>query len=1061
MRIKEITIFGFKSFPEKTRILFSKGITAILGPNGCGKTNIFDAFRWVLGEQTLSLLRCQRAEELIFGGTKTTPPLNYCEVKLIIENEGEWPEFSNEIEIKRCYYRSGESEYFINRQPCRLKDVQDLFANTGSSAYSIFDINQMRRIIHGEIKELLYEVSTLKSYFENKKEIEKKINSLNQELESMEIIIKEKQRTIRNLQKQVKAYNEYLQLKEKEKLCRKNLLLKEIKKLKKMKEHLEKEISEENERFYQKEKEIEFLLKEINENQKEIEEIKQKKENLYQEYQTLKEELNSLEREGFICEEKKNLLIKELEKSKTTKENLSLLLKDLEAENKQLKENLDKFDLEKKDLEEKIKILRIELEEKENLINQLEKEIQNFWELLRKNLEERRLLESSLVKIDSEITKIKNSISEKQIKKEEIEKEIISWEKRLTAKEKILDELKSQYLSILKEKENQELVLLKNQLGNDFLGTLKDFLIVEEEYQDLINQLLKDYLNFYVIKNFSLFDNLQLFLNKGFILSSLEDIEENQKIQINNSPLPLKEVVKFKEDCPVFIKQKIEECYLVNNLKEGYYFYLKKPNFTYLTKNGEVITKEGIIDLRKINNWQIPAVEILKIYTEIYSLTNLSETYRQKKNQLAEYENQIAEEIESLNNHLLRKKEIENKINILNEEEKILKEKLRTKEENLNALRNQFKLKNEEAHIFLNKLLSLKEDYYREEQNFYKKEIEKEKIKKEINELNKKIESLEKEISQIENDYVKLSPKIFELKEKKQALEEQLPEKLIANLIAKIQEKNKKLNEYQKECSLIKDKITQKKINLASLEKELEINVANFVKEFSDFPDNNESDDTDNLEYERELETIRKKLLAIGEVNPLAVEDYNNERTELLNYLNQKKDILQGIINLKKSAEELEKKAKEVFCNTFENVRKEFKNTFTEIFLEGEADIIISEPENVFESPVIITAKPKGKNPKRLEHLSDGEKALLALSLLFAVYRIKKTPFLLLDEVDAPLDDINIKRFVKFLKELSQETQIIIITHNRLTLENADILLGVTTVEPGISKVFTIKMDSQ
>jgi chromosome segregation protein len=237
--------------------------------------------------------------------------------------------------------------------------------------------------------------------------------------------------------------------------------------------------------------------------------------------------------------------------------------------------------------------------------------------------------------------------------------------------------------------------------------------------------------------------------------------------------------------------------------------------------------------------------------------------------------------------------------------------------------------------------------------------------------------------------------------------------------------------------------------------------VANFVKEFSDFPDNNESDDTDNLEYERELETIRKKLLAIGEVNPLAVEDYNNERTELLNYLNQKKDILQGIINLKKSAEELEKKAKEVFCNTFENVRKEFKNTFTEIFLEGEADIIISEPENVFESPVIITAKPKGKNPKRLEHLSDGEKALLALSLLFAVYRIKKTPFLLLDEVDAPLDDINIKRFVKFLKELSRETQIIIITHNRLTLENADILLGVTTVEPGISKVFTIKMDSQ
>uniref|UniRef100_A0A7V3ZUI7 RecF/RecN/SMC N-terminal domain-containing protein n=1 Tax=candidate division WOR-3 bacterium TaxID=2052148 RepID=A0A7V3ZUI7_UNCW3 len=1059
MRIKEISIFGFKSFPEKTRILFSKGITAILGPNGCGKTNIFDAFRWVLGEQSLSLLRCHRTEELIFGGTKTIPPLNYCEVKLIIENEGEWPEYSTEIEIKRSYYRSGESEYFINRQPCRLKDVQDLFANIGSSAYSIFDINQIRRIIQGEIKEFLYEVSALKSYFENKKEIEKKLNSLNQELENMEIIIKEKQRTVRNLQKQVKAYNEYLQLKEKEKICRRNLLLKEIKKLKKLKEDLEKEILKENERLCQKEKEIEFLLKEINENQKEIEEIKQKKENLYEEYQILKKELNSLERESFVYEEKKNLLIKELEKSESTKENLFLLLKNLETENRQLKENLDRFDSEKKDLEEKIKVLRKELEEKGKLINQLEDEIQNFWKLLRRNFEERRLLESSLLKIDSEITRIKNSIKENQIKKEEMEKEIGSWEKKLITKEKILDELKSQYFSILKEKENQELMLLKNQLGNDFLGTLKDFLIIEENYQDLINQLLKDYLNFYIIKNFSLFDNFSSFLNKGFILLPLGNKEGEEEIQINNPPLPLKNLVKFKENCPEFIKQKIEECYLVNNLKEGYYFYLKKPNFNYLTKNGEVITKEGIIDLRKINNWQIPPVEVLKIYAEIYSLTNLSEIYYQKKNLLMEYNKQIEKEEQTLNAYLLRKKEIENKMHILNEEEKLLKEKLRIKEENLNTLRNKFKSKNEEAHIFLNKLLGLKEKYYQEEQNFYKKEIEKEKIKKEINELNEKVESIKKEISQIENDYIKLCQKIFELKEKKQFLEGQLPEKLITNLITQIQEKNKKVNEYQKECSLIKDIIAQKKINLAGIEKELEINMANFVKEFSDFQDNNESD-IDDLKYETELNMIREKLLEIGNVNPLAVEDYNNERTELLNYLNQKKDILQGIANLKKSAEELERKAKEIFCNTFENIRKEFKNTFTEIFLEGEADIIISEPENVFESPIIITAKPKGKNPKRLEHLSDGEKALLALSLLFAFYRIKKTPFLLLDEVDAPLDDINIKRFVKFLKELSHETQIIIITHNRLTLENADILLGVTTIEPGISKVFTIKVNS-
>ncbi|MEO0134767.1 MAG: AAA family ATPase, partial [candidate division WOR-3 bacterium] len=256
MRIKELSIFGFKSFPEKVRILFPKGITAILGPNGCGKTNIFDAFRWVLGEQSLTLLRCSKTEELIFSGTKEIPPLNYCEVKLIIENEGEWQEYGNEIEIKRCYYRSGESEYFINRQPCRLKDIEALFGKVGSYVYSIFDIAQMRRIIQGEVKELFFEVANLKEYFENRKEIDKKLINLNQELENLEIIIKEKQRIVRNLQRQVRIFNEYLQLKEKEKEYQQKLLIKEIKNQEEKREKLKKEISEYLEKISQKEKEI-------------------------------------------------------------------------------------------------------------------------------------------------------------------------------------------------------------------------------------------------------------------------------------------------------------------------------------------------------------------------------------------------------------------------------------------------------------------------------------------------------------------------------------------------------------------------------------------------------------------------------------------------------------------------------------------------------------------------------------------------------------------------------------------------------------------------------------
>ncbi|MEO0096684.1 MAG: AAA family ATPase [candidate division WOR-3 bacterium] len=1064
MRIKELDIFGFKSFPEKTRILFSQGITAILGPNGCGKTNIFDAFRWVLGEQTLSLLRCSKIEELIFGGTKEVPPLNYCEVKLIIENDGNWPEYSNEIEIKRCYYRSGESEYFINRQPCRLKDIEDLFSKVGSYVYSIFDITQMRRIIQGEAKELFFEAANLKEYFENRREIERKLINLNQELENLEVIIREKQRIVRNLQRQVKVYNEYLQLKEKEKEYQRKLLIKEIKNLEEKREKLKKEISEYSEKISEKEKEIAILVEEINKTQHQIEELKNKQEMVYHTYQGLLKEMNSLEREKIIYEEKNNFLLKEFAEKKKQKESLAFSLQKLAEETNLLKEDLVKINLEKETLETKIKEQQKEISEKEIIITELEKEIKNLWETLKNNFEENKKEESFLTKINHEINKIEEEIKEKKRKKEEIEKELREIEEKITKKEQLIAQLKEKYLSFTKKEKEEKLKLVRTQLGEDFLGMVKDFLEVEPGYESLVNQLLKRYLNFYVIRNLSFlfsnnFHNLLNYINDGFILSSFNITHENPIDLEKKEPLPLKNIIKFKENCPPFIKGKIAECYLVNNLTEAYYFYLKNPQFTYITKKGEIISKEGVVNLQKVKDWEVPPQELLKIYAEIYHLNNLSEIYSKKQEIIFQTEKEVEERIEELNSFLNKRKELEEKIDKLKEKEIFLREQLKNKEENLSNQRQEFKSKNEEMQILINKLFRLKENYYQKEQKIYEKEIEEEKIKKELATITEKIESANQEFLESEKEKNKLFKRITELKEEIAIIEKQLPEKMINIFLGEIQEKDKKINEYQKEILLIKDKIANNQIELASLEKELEINMNNLGEEFTKEFSYQEFSCLTTIDYEKEIEIIRKKIIEIGNVNYLAAEDYNYEKNELLKLLGQKKDILQGINNLKKSVEELEKKAKEIFHNIFQNVREEFKKTFVEIFTEGEADIILTEPENPFESQIVITAKPKGKNPKRLEHLSDGEKALLALSLLFSFYRIKKTPFLFLDEVDAPLDDINIKRFIKFLKELAQETQIIIITHNRLTLENADVLLGVTNPQPGVSKVFTIKIN--
>ncbi|MEO0088209.1 MAG: AAA family ATPase [candidate division WOR-3 bacterium] len=1062
MRIKELSIFGFKSFPEKVRILFPKGITAILGPNGCGKTNIFDAFRWVLGEQSLTLLRCSKTEELIFSGTKEIPPLNYCEVKLIIENEGEWQEYGNEIEIKRCYYRSGESEYFINRQPCRLKDIEALFGKVGSYVYSIFDIAQMRRIIQGEVKELFFEVANLKEYFENRKEIDKKLINLNQELENLEIIIKEKQRIVRNLQRQVRIFNEYLQLKEKEKEYQQKLLIKEIKNQEEKREKLKKEISEYLEKISQKEKEIEILSEEINKNQRQITELKDQQENIHHIYQNLLNELNSLEKEKIIYEERINFLSKELTERENQKENLLSWQKNLTEEIKLLKEDLIKINFEKEALETKIKEFQKEIQEKEAKITEIEKEIKILWETLKENFEKNKKEETFLFQINQEINKIDEELRERKKEIKELETELKEIEEKIVKKEELIAELKEKYLFFIEKEKREKRELIKEQLGENFLGTLAEFLEIEPGYEILVDKLLKGYLNFYLIKNLSfLLENNSLdfinHINSGFISLSSEKNCKNLTSLGKKSPIPLKNFVKFKENCPSFIKEKIIECYLVDNLTEACYFYLKNPNFTYITKKEEILTKEGVIDLQKIKNWEVPPTELLKIYWEIYHLNNLSEIYNQKKKAILQLEEEIKEKINKLNSFSNQREEIKEKINKIKEEEIYLREQLKNKEENLNFLKQEFKSKNEALQMLINELFKLKENCYQKEQKVYEKEIEEEKVKKELEILIEKVKRIKEEFLEGEKKKKELLNRISQLQKEILTVEKQLPEKTINLLLSEIQEKNKKINEYQKEISLIKDNLTNCQIVLAGIEKELEINMNN-LKEFnSSF--SWEEIATSSIDYEKELENIRKKILEIGNVNPLATEDYNYEKNELLKLLEQKKDILKGITNLKKTAEELERKAKEIFYNVFQKVREGFKKTFIEIFTEGEADIILSQPENPFDSSVIITAKPKGKNPKRLEHLSDGEKALLALSLLFSFYRIKRTPFLFLDEVDAPLDDINVRRFVKFLKELSKETQIIIITHNRLTLENADVLLGVTNPQPGVSKVYTIKVD--
>ncbi len=982
MKLKELHLLGFKSFPEKTVVKFSKGITAILGPNGCGKTNILDALRWVLGEQSLSLIRCVKNEELIFAGTKKLPPLNFCEVKLILEDEE--GSFMSEIEIKRRYFRTGESEYYINRQPCRLKDIEELFFQTGSRAYSLFSLADMRRIIHGEVRQFFWEAANLKKYQENKKEACAKLELTERDLQRLSDIIRERERIVRSLKRQKRRWEIYEGVRAEERRLR----LSELAVKKKSLEERRKEISCVVEELAAKEGEIireeERLEREIKEAKELIKDAEERQELLTKEILSLRGELSS----------SNAAVIKLTEKLSSLKEAQERLIKErcgLQITSHHPPSGQEGGDYEKriKGLAEKEKRMEREIEAKRIEIKNLEREITLCEAAQEKEERERALYFDAIMKLHSEILK----------------------------KEAYLANLEGSVMSDEETRMREELHKIFGK--NNILGEVFHFLEVKEGYEKAVEAAIFPYYSFYLLRDGS-FSPKPLTREVGFIL---------QKDPPNPPLLPketrgdlsspsLLHYCSLMTGCPEFIASLLSETFLVEDYNEARRLAKEFPTLSFVTKDGILIRKEEVIFI---------AGKSKRIDLE--------------------------QEVEGLKAEILKKREEKTRMENLKREKEEKISQLREEIHTLKELEKEMLARSSALIVEMGRIREERKKLETEFQFIQKELVEAKTREKEIS---SQLADVTKRIGILEEDLRLAEEKEREVREKVAVKEAEIRKVDLSALRQRKEELEEALRQKRQELETIRAGIAEKRMEALLLEKEKE----DIKKEAAlHFGVDIEKEGIEIIEGVAEkLKACEAKLLNIGKVNPLAREEYEREKEELDRFLKERADCQEAKENLEKTIQEIDKRLTEDFLATFEKVRLAFQEMFTRLFIEGEGDLLLSDPENPLESEITIIARPQGKNPKRLEQLSDGEKALLSLSLLFAFYKVKPAPFFFMDEVDAPLDDANVERFATFLREISKNTQVVIITHNRLTLEKVDVLLGVTAEEPGVSKIITMRL---
>lgn len=1176
MQLTRLEIKGFKSFGDKITINFNAGVTAIAGPNGCGKSNVVDAIRWVLGEQSTKTLRSEKMENIIFNGTKTRKPSQLAEVSLTFDNtKNILPTEFSQVTITRKLYRSGESEYRLNDVQCRLKDITDLFLDTGlgSDTYSIIELKMIDEIIankEGSRRGLFEESSGISKYKLRKKQTFNKLKDTEADLSRVEDLLFEIEKNLKALENQARKAERYYRLKEQYQALSVKLAAFRISSFRDSLEALE-----EQEQKHRLEKE--GLTTEIDRLEAALQQFKAenitREKNLSTQQKASNEftaKIRAYESEKKIkneqlrfLQDKEKRLTEELDRDKNQLNHVLYNIKRLNEEHLSENEKLQSLGATLNDRKEELDELRLQQQSAKTAVDHFVKqnnELQNHVYKLEKdltvlNIQKDALLQESRRNIadteskETELSEFNQAInvveSKLKVRKEELEN-AQQFEDDLDTQIKNTDELLGRQKDQL-SKENRRLDAKQNEynltksLVDNLEGfpesirflkknagwarqapLLSDVLFCKEEYRIAIENYLEPVMNHYVVETqLEAVQAIKLLSDssKGranfFILEALEATQEPSSLDMVGPDLiPALSIIETEPKYSRLCRQLLRNVFiLISGEDEELVKALPEKNIVILSGNGKFTKNRiamaggsvGLFEGKRIGrakNLENLAREIKKLESSIHSLkasidqdsmkisalraSSRKEVIRTAQTDMNRLNNELIslktrqeQYITFIQNSQNRKQDIELKIHSIEEEigrtEPELNKLKDKKQEMSNLLVEKQQAYNELAELVTEKATTWNQDNIR----FHQQQNKVSGIDKDLDYRYAQQQNLESRINTNDTELNKTKAEITETLQHVDHSDEDLLE-----MYARKDEFEKGVREaeqayYQGRAQItdtengistlrrkkeqsdligndIRDKKTGLKLDLNALKERLSVE---FAIDISTLLDTEIPTDENEQDLRGKTEKLKRQLDDFGAINSMAMEAYKemNERYTFIQ--NQKKDLLEAKTSLIETIREIDESARTKFMDAFLQARENFKTVFRSLFNEEDScDLILSNPDNPLESDIDIIARPKGKRPLSINQLSGGEKTLTATALLFSLYLLKPAPFCIFDEVDAPLDDTNIDKFNKIIRKFSDESQFIVISHNKRTIASTDVVYGVTMIEQGISRVVAVDL---
>ncbi len=1197
MHLNSIKISGFKSFAEEVELVLEPGITTIVGPNGCGKSNVSDAIRWVLGEQSARALRCTNMRDLLFNGGANFSPSQKASVALTFTNISESLSIgSPEVEVRRQLTREGQSSYLINQTPCRLRDISELFMDTGVGvdAYSVMEQSKIDLILNVRPEErrfLFDEVAGITKYKVRKKTAIQKLKEADQNLVRINDLIQELQREAESLKEQAEQAEHYQSLKDQLQQLELGLAYRDYEKL--------------ATDYRENQNNLEAVLNKVSDANQIIQEAEERIENssirrseldaaittAQEDIDSISEQSEKIERQIVIHKENQLNIQQQKERAQQTLDSLNSQHANLQTRKRERTQEQKRLEASYKIEESRLTAKQQNLQELISRIDKTEKSIQEARVVLQETSTELSQRENKRLTIEHELTSTQSSLKQLQENSDALKTELKAATDDRDEIQRGVTRLDAELLQIGTEKKQVETTLNEAQdalrkidseirgLEDSLGGSLSRYKSLEQlqsayegyyvgvravmqaktHYPDqfsgvcgVVAELISTDVEYEVAIEIALGSSIQNVVTETAedVVAGINFLKKHRAGRVKFLPLDMlrrrtfsdgalldepgvigiaAELVDYDDKYETVVQQLLGNTLVIEDMDDAVALKRKfRPNARLVTLDGELFDTSGAITgghtaqkksglLNRSSELDVLKTKIGELQQNVNQKDEKRKAYaatiaeaeqirRKLTSQLQDKQiekTSITKDIEQADQNITRletqlvkveteNRELQQTVNLSREDQQALDAEIaeftkkRTQTEGRiqrvseqvesdTRKREEVATDCQEREIFLAGQRQKLESWTEELQTFDEQQLQ---IEQNIEEqqaiidsdeqtkhdIAEQIEKTQRAFLQIEGDRAEAEAKFEELTEQRDTLNEEIEaiQKEMRSTRKQFESQNRK--QHQLEVKTTQLEMQLKSISSRILDK-YQVSIDEIPKPITqDEVSANEGQspvpamlELDEIDLMDNIEKLKAELSAMGAVNLKAIEAHEEHRKRLDFQVAQRDDIQQSMQSMHQAIEKINETSRDVFLKTFEKVKINFQEVFTQLFGGGETELRLTDESNILESGIDIIARPPGKRPQSITQLSGGERSLVAIGLLFAVFKIKPSPFCVLDEVDAALDEANVLRFTNLIRAYSDNTQFVIITHNRRTMEISDVMYGVTMEQAGMSKIVSKK----